>query len=410
MIRSLPEIVRLRKGVFAAIILLVSVGTLFALGSVFKKRPEVQPQVHSVKNRGAVVDAVEALPEDYSSLSKKSHETTAPPTPATEPEEVFIPYEPVQVQTYTPPQQQCVSGPVCTQQSTPPEPSKHEAEKDKALRSEVFFDLKKKRQKDNNYRDDIKKSDKGMLIPAAESVSLAAASQFVDPASNQNMQLEKRDFLKPEDNDRAVYLNHAVQKPISPYQIMAGSVIPGVMITGINSELPGQLIGQVRENVYDTVTGNHLLIPQGTKLLGRYDSVIAYGQERVLIVWNRIIMPNGSSILLESMPGTDLAGYAGLKDKVNHHYGKLVTGVILSTLLSVGASVSAGREPYRAYDDKDGYDITNRLAEQAGQGANQAGQQIVSKMLNIQPTIEIRPGLTFNVMVNRDMVLKPYQE
>jgi type IV secretion system protein VirB10 len=223
------------------------------------------------------------------------------------------------------------------------------------------------------------------------------------------MQMEKRDFVKAKEDDKAVYLTHAMQKPVSPYQIMAGAVIPGVLITGINSELPGQLIGQVRENVYDTVTGNHLLIPQGTKLLGRYDSVIAYGQERVLIVWNRLIMPDGSSILLDTMPGTDLGGYAGLKDKVNHHYGKLVAGVILSTLLSVGASVAAGTDPYRAYKDDEGYDVTNKLAEQAGQGANQAGQQIVSKMLNIQPTIEIRPCLTFNVMVNRDMVLQPYQ-
>jgi type IV secretion system protein VirB10 len=188
---------------------------------------------------------------------------------------------------------------------------------------------------------------------------------------------------------------------------MAGTVIPGVMITGINSELPGQIIGQVRENVYDTVTGNYLLIPQGTKIIGRYDSVIAYGQERVLIVWNRLIMPDGSSLLLDRMPGTDLGGYSGLKDKVNNHYLKLTAGVILSTLLSLGASVSAGTPGY--HDKDDGYDITNTFAENAGESINRAGQKIVGKMLNIQPTLEIRPGFTFNVMVNRDIVVRPYK-
>jgi type IV secretion system protein VirB10 len=221
------------------------------------------------------------------------------------------------------------------------------------------------------------------------------------------MQLEKRDFKKKKEDDDVVYVHHALQNPLSPYQIMAGTVIPGVMITGINSELPGQIIGQVRENVYDTVTGNYLLIPQGTKIIGRYDSVIAYGQERVLIVWNRLIMPDGSSLIIDRMPGTDLGGYSGLKDKVNNHYLKLTAGVILSTLLSLGASVSAGTPGYN--DDDNGYDITNRFAENAGESINKAGQKIIGKMLNIQPTLEIRPGFTFNVMVNRDIVVRPYK-
>ncbi len=239
------------------------------------------------------------------------------------------------------------------------------------------------------------------------SLNQTAQTPLIDSDANQNMQLEKRDFKKKKEDDDAVYVHHTLQDPLSPYQIMAGTVIPGVMITGINSELPGQIIGQVRENVYDTVTGNYLLIPQGTKVIGRYDSVIAYGQERVLIIWNRLIMPDGSSLLLDSMPGTDLGGYAGLKDKVNNHYLKLAAGVILSTFLSVGASVSAGTPGY--HDRDDGYDIKNKFAENAGQGINKAGQKIVGKMLNIQPTLEIRPGFTFNVMVNKDIILKPYK-
>ena len=131
---------------------------------------------------------------------------------------------------------------------------------------------------------------------------------------------------------------------------MAGTIIPGVLISGINSDLPGQIIGQVTANVYDTVTGNFLLIPLGTKVIGRYDSAIAFGQERVLIVWNRLLLPNGTSIVLDSMSGTDTEGYAGMKDKVNNHWGKLLSGVVLSTLLSVGASVSAGTEGFNEED------------------------------------------------------------
>ncbi len=229
---------------------------------------------------------------------------------------------------------------------------------------------------------------------------------LIESDANQNMQLEKRDFKKKKEDDDAVYVHHSLQEPVSPYQVMAGSIMPGVLITGINSELPGQIIGQIIVNIYDTVTGNHLLIPQGTKVIGRYDSVIAYGQERVLIVWNRLIMPDGSSILLDIMPGADLGGYAGLKDKVNNHYLKLTAGVVLSTLLSVGASVSAGTP---GHDEDDGYDIINKFAENAGENINKAGQEIVSKMLNIQPTLEIRPGFKFNVMVNKDIVLRPYK-
>jgi type IV secretory pathway VirB10-like protein len=130
-------------------------------------------------------------------------------------------------------------------------------------------------------------------------------------------------------------------------------------------------------------------------------------QERVLIIWTRLIMPDGSSLLLDTMPGTDLGGYSGLKDKINNHYLKLTAGVVLSTLLSVGTSLSAGTPGYN--DEDNGYDITNKFAENAGENINKAGQKIVGKMLNIQPTLEIRPGFTFNVMVNKDIVVKPYR-
>jgi len=226
------------------------------------------------------------------------------------------------------------------------------------------------------------------------------------PQDDQNMQDEKRTFIDSEKkkDTKAFYVKGSLTPALSKYEVKAGSIIPGVMITGINSDLPGRLTGQVRENVYDTVSGRYLLIPQGAKVIGTYDSKVAYAQDRVLIVWTRLIFPNGDSMDLEGMDGVDLSGYAGLKDKVNNHYAKLITGVVLSSILSAGAKVAAGNN-----------DIgTATFPQQAASGAAQqvasAGAKFTDKNLNVQPTIEIRPGMKFNVFVNKDLVLKPYKD
>jgi type IV secretion system protein VirB10 len=220
---------------------------------------------------------------------------------------------------------------------------------------------------------------------------------------DQNMQDEKRTFAG-EKREHSPYLLAALQHPISRYEIKAGTIIPSLLITGLNSDLPGQIVAQVRENVYDTVTGRFLLIPQGTRLVGEYDSKIAYGQERALIVWSRLIMPNGHSISLEGMPGVDLSGYAGLKDRVNNHYGKLLTGVVLGSVIGAGAQVATGGQGSPNTPASFG----QLAVSGAAQNINQAGQQITQKNLNLQPTIEIRPGMKLNVFVTKDMVLKPY--
>lgn len=155
--------------------------------------------------------------------------------------------------------------------------------------------------------------------------------------------------------------------------------------------------------MFDTVTGNHLLLPQGTKVIGEYDSRIVYGQERVLIVWTRLILPNGKSISLEGMPGVDLSGSAGLTDQVNNHWGRLITGVVLSSLLGAGAQIAQGRT-YNSLDPSYGELATQGFA----QNMNQVGQQITRKDLNIQPTIEIRQGFRFNIFVNKDVTLEPF--
>ena len=140
-----------------------------------------------------------------------------------------------------------------------------------------------------------------------------------------------------------VRLNQEVIPQPSPYTLMAGTLIPGVMLTGVNSDLAGRIIGQVSNDVFDTVSGRYKLIPMGTRVIGKYDNKIIFGQSRVLIVWNRLIFPDGKSISLEGMSGADLAGQSGLSDRVDNHYGKLLTGVVLSTLLSTGAQISEGR-------------------------------------------------------------------
>ena len=217
-----------------------------------------------------------------------------------------------------------------------------------------------------------------------------------------NRQDDKNAYLYQE-RQANPYLQNTLIEPVSRYQLMAGTLIPGVMLSGINSDLPGQLVGQVSQNVFDTVSGHYLLIPQGTKVIGQYDSRIVYGQSRVLVVWTRLIMPDGSSINLEGMPGADLSGYAGFHDDVDNHYLRLLGGVVMGSLLGASLQIAQG--------EVDGDDPT--FAELAAQGAalniNSAGQAITQKNLNIQPTLVINPGYRFNIYVTKDVVLRPYQ-
>lgn len=204
--------------------------------------------------------------------------------------------------------------------------------------------------------------------------------------------------------DTKIYASARLQTPVSPYQVMAGTIIPAAMVTGLNSDLPGQAIATVTEPVYDTVTGGTLLIPQGSRLLGTYDAQVAYGQRRVLLVWTRLVMPDGSSIVLDRLPGADTRGFAGLEDETDNHWGKLLAGAALSTLLGVGAELGSGN---RGSIDGDQTVVvaTSRSAESS---VNQVGQQITRRNLNIQPTLTVRPGFPVRVIVNKDLVLRPY--
>ena len=227
----------------------------------------------------------------------------------------------------------------------------------------------------------------------------ANAASSSDEAFVQNGQDRKLVFVNAS-VDRRTTSPDRLAKPASPFVVQAGTVIPAALITGIRSDLPGQITAQVTENVYDTPTGRARLIPQGARLIGIYDSQVAFGQSRVLLVWTRLIMPNGRSIVLERQPGADTAGYAGLEDEVDNHWGELFKAAALSTLLGVGTELgSSGNDS----------DIIQALRRGAGDSLNQTGQQVVRRNLNIQPTLTIRPGFPVRVIVNRDLVLEPYR-
>jgi type IV secretory pathway VirB10-like protein len=192
---------------------------------------------------------------------------------------------------------------------------------------------------------------------------------------------------------------HALAKPASPNMLVAGSVIAASLITGLNSDLPGLVTAQVTQNVYDSVTGQILLIPQGARLIGKYDSVVAFGQKRALVVWQRIILPDGSSVRIDNMPATDPSGYAGIADRIDFHSWALLKGVALSTLLGVGSELTISGES----------DLVQAIRESTQQNASRAGDQITSRTLDIQPTITIRPGASVRLVVHKDLILAPWR-
>ena len=233
---------------------------------------------------------------------------------------------------------------------------------------------------------------------ATTNFSLPGETPPVDAGSAQNMQDRKLAFVNAATDHRIVSPDR-VEDKASSYIVQAGAIIPAALLTGIKSDLPGEITAQTTENVYDSPTGKYLLIPQGARLIGQYDSQVAFGQSRVLLVWNRIVMPNGTSIVLERLQGADTAGYAGLEDDVDYHWGQLFKAALLSTLLSVGSEAgNSGNES----------DIARALRQGASNSTSQIGQQIVGRQLNIQPTLTIRPGFPVRIIVNHDLVLKPY--
>ncbi|WP_298195217.1 TrbI/VirB10 family protein [Novosphingobium sp.] len=218
------------------------------------------------------------------------------------------------------------------------------------------------------------------------------------PAAQPTGQAAKRAFLANGGN-RAVVSNERIMAPASANMVQAGSVIPAALITGIRSDLPGQITAQVTQNVYDSATGRILLIPQGARLIGEYDSEVSAGQNRVLLAWDRLILPGGRSILLDRQPGADASGMSGAQDKVNYHWGNMLKAAMVSTLLGAGTQLVAQG------DD----DLTRALRYGMQDTVNQTGRQVVQREINVPPTLAVRPGFAIRVMITRDLVLEPAQ-
>ncbi|OYX16663.1 MAG: conjugal transfer protein TraI [Sphingomonadales bacterium 32-67-7] len=232
-------------------------------------------------------------------------------------------------------------------------------------------------------------------MPSPPNLAIATPDAAA-PQPGEGDQAAKRAFMAQASSQRTVSVER-LTAPASPSIVQAGSIIAAALITGIRSDLPGQITAQVTANVYDSPTGRILLIPQGARLIGEYDSEIAAGQTRVLLAWDRLILPDGRSIVLERQPGADAAGYAGLQDRVNQHWGNLLKAAAVSTLLGVGAELGADSED----------DLTRALRRGSQDTINQTGQQIVRRQLNVQPTLTIRPGHPLRVVLTRDLVLEP---
>ncbi len=229
---------------------------------------------------------------------------------------------------------------------------------------------------------------------------IAAAQTSSDPTSTENMQENKIAFANSAP-DQQIVSQARVQRPASPYIVQAGWVINAALAKGAKSDLPGDIHAQVTENIYDSPTGRYLLIPQGSMLQGKYNSQVSFGQTRMQMVWTRLIFPNGGSISLGHLPGADGEGYAGVEDGVDEHWGSIFKAAVLSTVLSVGAEAGTS-------------DTENNLAQAIRSGAsmsiNQAGEQIVERNLNIQPTLTDRFGLPVTISVDQDLVLEPYSQ
>ncbi|CAH1653163.1 Conjugation TrbI-like protein [Hyphomicrobiales bacterium] len=357
-----PRVTRISRKVLmgAGMVAGIGIGSalIYALQGVDRS---VQPEELISTDRRQTADGLQGLPGNYGDVP-----VLGPPLPGDLGGPVLRAREEGQPITATP-------MPV---PAADPEEQRRLAELEAARTSEIFFQVR------------AGQNSGSPSIPAVPGMS------GLTGAGTQDRHLA---FLNAEVDRRTVAADR-VMAPASPYILQAGAVIPAALITGIRSYLPGQITAQVTQNVYDSPTGALLLIPQGSRLIGEYDSGVTFGQRRVLLVWNRLILPNGRSIVLERQRGADASGYAGLEDGVDYHWWDLMKAAGLSTLLAVGAELATSDEDRLVRAIRDGAQDT----------VNQAGQQIVQRQLQVAPTLTIRPGFPVRVIVARDLVLEPY--
>ncbi|TPM34731.1 TrbI/VirB10 family protein [Mesorhizobium sp. B2-3-4] len=366
-----PRVTRLSRKALAGLGLAASLTVAGALIYALQNRQQGQGQeLYSTDNR-STPDGLAGLPKDYSGVPK-----LGPPLPGDLGRPILAAQN---------------GGPALSTGPIGPDPEEQRREQElEAARTARLFASTQTRPAGEAT---AAQSTTG-TPPQPDLSSLGLAPQPATPSA----QDRQRAFLDQLPDKRTVSSDR-VAAPASKNVLQAGAVIAAALITGIRSDLPGQITAQVTENVYDSPTGHIRLIPQGTRLIGQYDNGVGFGQRRVLLVWTRLIFPNGRSIVLEREPGADAEGYAGLEDGVDYHWGELFKAAALSTVLSIGAQAgSSGQES----------DIMRALRQGASDSISETGQQIVQRQLNIAPTLTIRPGFPVRVIVTRDLVLEPY--
>ena len=377
-----PRVTRLSRKVLAGA---AAVGSAAIFGATFwalqnNRSHTTAPSELYTTDHHNVADGLEGLPRDYAGVPRQ-----APPLGPPLPGDLGRPIVNAQ------------NAPSAGVAATDPEQQRLDQEVEAARLSRLFASTS------------IREVASSIAQAASVGASTIVPNQTSQPAQpgaddtfTQNGQDRKLAFVNAPVDTRTTSPDR-VAAPASTYVVQAGNIIPAALITGIRSDLPGQITAQVTENVFDSPTGRFLLVPQGTRLIGIYDSQVAFGQSRVLLVWTRLIMPNGRSIVLERQPGADTAGYAGLEDEVDNHWGALFKAALLSTLLGVGSELGS------TTGTGSNSDVISALRRGSSDSLNQTGQKVVQQNLNIQPTLTVRPGFPVRVIVNRDLVLEPYK-
>jgi type IV secretion system protein TrbI len=370
-----PRVTRLSRKVLAGLGGVTSLVLGGALIYALQTRDTIKTadELFSTENR-ATADGLVSLPKDYSGIPK-----LGPPLPGDLGRPIL--------------EAQKRGMPVSNPNIAPPDPALAAEEQRRLQEIEAARMSKLFAATETRNVSPVLQGTAPMAVPMPDLASLGLAP----PPSAPTAQDKQLAFLNA-DVDRKTVSTDRVAAPASPYVLQAGAVIVAALITGIRSDLPGQITAQVTEHVYDSPTGRILLVPQGTRIVGQYDSDVQFGQNRVLLVWNRLIFPNGRSIVLERQPGADAEGYAGLQDGVDYHWWDLAKAAGLSTLLSIGAEIGSSN------DDR----LISAIRNGAQDTINDAGQQIVRRQLNVAPTLTIRPGFPVRIIVTRDLVLEPY--
>lgn len=359
-----PRVMRLSRKVLAVLMMTACLGIggvlIFALQG--REQVEGQNELFTTENR-PTADALQRLPADYTGIPQ-----LGPALPGDLGGPILRAME--------------EGKPIPASPLPGPDPAEQRrlAEIEAARTSALFFDTQS-----------AEAAPMGDLAAGLPGTGLAAIAG--------DMPADSRTAFLNAPTDRQTVTPDRLAAPASPFILQAGTIIPAALITGIRSDLPGQITAQVTENVYDSPTGRYLLIPQGARLIGEYDSGISAGQRRVLLVWTRLILPDGTSLVLERLQGADVSGYAGLEDGVDRHWWGLAQAAALSTLLNIGAELAS--------DESDS--IATALRDGAQDTIGRAGEEIVRQQLAIPPTLTIRPGFELRIVVTRDLILEPYR-